>query len=188
MSDAAGRIYAAAMAGNDKNPGVPSFLASCMVGQSGNETNNWTSKFFVQNNNCFGYSCDSGSDWQNGCSSGNADNGIRVGNYDSIEDSTNEVVDWWYRRSRDGRGGCPSDLNDIKSVDQYTNILSSAGYFTSDASDYAARIKSFLAKLGGAFTDALNGNPGSLALIAIIIAGTIYYGVKHHWFSKIKKL
>lgn len=187
MSDAPSRIYASAIQGNDVNPGVPTDFATFMVGQSGNETGGWTSKFFTQNNNCFGYSCSSGSKWQNGCSAGSADNGVSVGNYDSIEDSTQEVVDWWYRRTRDGHGGCPSSLDQITTADQYGSILSAAEYYTSDSEDYIANIKAWIVKAGSFFSDALNGNPTSLVLLVVLVAAGIYVGVKKHWFAKIGK-
>lgn len=149
---AASRIYASAIQGNDANTGVPAIFAEFMVGQAANETNGFTSNFFENNNNCFGYECDSGSKWQDGCSSGNADNGVTVGNYDTIEDSTQEVVDWWYRRTKDGRGGCPPSLNQITSSDQYAQILSDAGYYTSAEPNYAANIAKWMKTFASAFT------------------------------------
>lgn len=149
--EAAGRIYAQAIAGSDKNPGVPLTFAEFMVGQAGNETGGFTSGFFKNNNNCFGYSCSESSDYQDGCSTNNADNGVTVGNYDTIEDSTKEVVDWWYRRTVDGRGNCPSSLDQITSSDQYAQILHDAGYYTSAEGNYAANIAAWMTKLGSAF-------------------------------------
>lgn len=149
--DIANKIYSSAINGNAGNPGLPANMASFLVGQSANETGGWTSGFFVNNNNCFGYSCDSGSNWQNGCSSNNADNGVTVGNYDSIDDSVQELVDYWWRRSKDGKGGCPSDLSTISTADQYASILHSAGYYTSAEANYAANIKAWVTKLGSAF-------------------------------------
>lgn len=149
--EAAGRIYAQALIGSDNNPGLPPLMAEFLVGQAGNETGGFTSGFFVNNNNAFGYSCDSNSDYQDGCSSGNADNGVPVGNYDSVEDSTKELVDWWYRRSRDGRGGCPSDLNQITTSDQYAKILSAAGYYTSSEKNYAANVAAWMQRMASVF-------------------------------------
>jgi hypothetical protein len=144
----AARIYAAAISGSPNNPGLPAAMASFLVGQAGNETGGFTSNFFLNNNNCFGYSCSAASQYQDGCSTGNADNGVQVGNYDSIEDSVKELIDWWYRRANDGRGGCPSDLNQITSADQYAQILSDAGYYTSAESSYSANISAWISKLG----------------------------------------
>lgn len=151
MSDIANTIYSSAVNGNDVNPGLPPSLATLLVGQSGNETGGWTSGFFVNNNNCFGYSCSPGSKWQDGCSSNNADNGVTVGNYDSIDDSVQELVDYWWRRSKDGKGGCPSDLSQITTADQYASILSGAGYYTSAETNYAANIAAWVTKVGQLF-------------------------------------
>jgi hypothetical protein len=150
-SSIAATIYASAIAGNDVNPGLPPNMANFLVGQAGNETGGFTSGFFLNNNNCFGYSCVPGAKWQDGCSTNNADNGVTVGNYDSINNSVQELVDWWYRRSVDGKGGCPSDLTTITTADQYAQILSDAGYYTSAESSYAANITSWINQLGNFF-------------------------------------
>lgn len=143
------RIYNQAVAGSDNNPGLPSALAQLLVGQSANETGGWTSNFFINNNNGFGYECSSSSQYQNGCSETNADNGVQVGNYDSIEDSVKEIVDWIYRRVGDGK--FPSDLSSIVSADKYATLLKSAGYYQSAESSYAANISSWLTKIGNVF-------------------------------------
>lgn len=143
------QIYTRCINGTANNPGLPPALAQLVVGQSYNETNGWTSNFFVNNNNCFGYECSSTSIYQNGCSSGNADNGVTVGNYDTVDDSTQELIDWIYRRVADGK--FPSDLTTITTADQYASLLSNAGYFTSSASSYASRINAFLSQVGTLF-------------------------------------
>lgn len=151
QADASSRIAAQCAAGTPNNPGLPDNLIPFVVGQSFNETNGWSSNFFVNNNNCFGYQCDAGSAYQNGCSSGNADNHVPVGNYNSIEDSTKEIIDWIYRRVADGQ--FPSDLTTITTADQYAHYLSTGGhqYFTSSASSYASRINTFLKQAGNLF-------------------------------------
>ena len=149
--DAASAIYNQALQGSDNNPGVPPIFAEFMVGQAGDETNGFTSDFFANNKNCFGYECDPSSRYQNGCSSSIADNGVSVGNYDTIEDSAMEVIDWWYRRTSDGRGGCPSSLDQITSSDQYAQILSSAGYYTSSERDYLSNINKWIGKFTQVF-------------------------------------
>lgn len=135
----ASQIYAAAIAGNDVNPGLPDSLAQLLVDQSAHETNGWTSNFFLNGNACFGYSCVYGSKWQSGCSNTNADNGVRVGYYASINDSTQEVVDWIYRRVKEGE--FPSDLSTITSADQYAALLKKAGYYGDTQSNYSAGLK-----------------------------------------------
>lgn len=145
----AGRILIKALAGTDNNPGLPQPLAGFLVDQSAHETNGWTSNFFVNNNNCFGYSCSSSSQYQNGCSSGNADNGVQVGNYDSIEDSVSEIIDWIYRRVAQGK--FPSDLSTITTSDQYAQLLKAAGYYGDSSSNYAAGLKRWAQNLADFF-------------------------------------
>lgn len=153
MTDAqnsvATRIFNQCIRGTDINPGVPAALAQLMTGQSFNETNGWTSNFYVNYNNGFGISCDPSWKRATGCSSEDADNGVPVGVYDSVEDSAMDVIDWIYRRVNDGK--FPSDLSTITTADQYANLLHNAGYFTSSASSYASRIKTFLQQAGNLF-------------------------------------
>jgi len=130
----AARILAAAKSGNSVNRGLPDSLAKLLVDQSAHETNGWTSHFFTEGNACFGYSCVPNSKWQSGCSTTNADNGVRVGYYNSIEDSTQEVVDWIYRRVKDGK--FPSDLTTITTPDQYATLLKNAGYYGDTKDNY----------------------------------------------------
>jgi len=146
---AASRILAKAMLGTVNNPGLPQLLASFLVDQSAHETNGWTSGFFLSNNNCFGYACYAGSDWQNGCSSNVADNGVSVGNYNSIEDSVSEIVDWIYRRVDDGK--FPADLSTITTSDQYAQLLKNAGYYGDTESNYAAGLKRWANNLADFF-------------------------------------
>ena len=132
-------IFNAAISGNDVNQGLPERLAQLLVEQSAHETNGWTSNFFVHGNACFGYSCVPGSKWQSGCSASNADNGAKVGYYNSVEDSTQEVVDWIYRRVKDGK--FPSDLTTITTSDQYASLLKNAGYYGDTEENYVTGLK-----------------------------------------------
>lgn len=145
----ANRIMVAAQSGNSNNDGLPELLATFLVDQSAHETNGWTSNFFINNNNCFGYECDSSSIWQNGCSSGNADNGVQVGNYDNIENSTQEIVDWVWRRVADGK--FPSDLDTITTSDYYAQLLKNAGYYGASETTYAAGLKKWAQTLSDFF-------------------------------------
>lgn len=149
QTDAANRIYSAAIAGNSVNPGLPVALAKLLVGQSGNETRDWTSHFFTDYNACFGYSCVPGAKWQSGCSTTNADNGVKIAAYKSIEDSTQEMVDWIYRRRKEGK--FPSDLSTITTPTQYANLLKSSGYYQAPVSVYIKRITDVLKNVGNFF-------------------------------------
>lgn len=129
------RIFNAARGGTPKNKaGLPVVLSALLVAQARHETGNYTSRHFIQSRNAFGYSFDPRSAWQTG-SGGIADNNSPVGVYDSIEDSTREVVDWIYRRVADGK--FPADLSSIVTPERYAELLRSAGYYTAPLSVYA---------------------------------------------------
>lgn len=186
QQDASNRIYTEAI-----NAGMPDTLAQILVGQSGNETGGWTSDFFVNNNNCFGYSCSSVSIWQNGCSKAVADNGVTVGNYDSIEDSVNEIVDWIARRQKDG--SFPADLSTITTPDQYATLLKNAGnppgsmsYYGAPESQYTSNITLWLSRAKNFFKDAINGNPDSLVAIGLIVGLGVFFAIKKGLFKKLK--
>lgn len=149
QQNASQRIYNAAVSGNSSNGGLPSALANILVHQSGNETAGWTSHFFTEYNNCFGYSCVPGAKWQSGCSSGNADNGVKVAAYKSIEDSTQEIVDWIYRRQDEGK--FPSDLDTITTDEQYADLLKSAGYYQAPTSNYLEQMLYWAKNVGNLF-------------------------------------
>lgn len=140
------RILNSLIQGNSVNQGLPDILAEIVVGQSAHETNGWTSNFFINNNNCFGYSCVPGAKWQDGCSAGKADNGQKVGNYNTIEDSCQEMVDWIYRRQNEGK--FPSDLESITTSDQYTQLLKDNGYYGDSFANYSTDVKKWLSKIG----------------------------------------
>lgn len=181
QTDAANSIYQQALKGSPKNAGLPDALAKLLVGQSGNETGGWTSDFFVNGNACFGYSCSSSSSYQTGCSSATSDNGVTVGYYDSIEDSTNEIIDWIYRRVADGK--FPKDLTTITDADQYATLLSNAGYFTSGETAYASNIDMWINKLADFFSTALSNPPASI-IMALVLIGLIIFAFKKKLFEK----
>ncbi len=74
--------------------GMPSVLASLLVDQSKHETGNYTHRFFTVGNNAFGYSYSAGSKWQLDKGGPNADNGVAIAQYASVEDSVHEITDW----------------------------------------------------------------------------------------------
>lgn len=143
--DYAQKIFNQAVAGTPYNPGVPATLASLMVAQAKHETGNFTSRFFRENNNAFGYAYYAGSYYQTGAGD-LADNGKPIADYASVEDSTKEVVDWIYRRSR--AGSFPKDLRAVKTPEQYAQLLKSANYYGDTLSNYLAGLKRFFVPMG----------------------------------------
>lgn len=135
----AARIRSAALVGTPTNPkGVPIALADLIVAQSKHETGNYTSNFFLQDNNAFGYSYVSGARWQIG-RGGIADNGAPIAKYASIEDSTSEMIDWIYRRVAEGK--FPVNLSDITTPERYAELLKNAGYYEDKEITYREGIK-----------------------------------------------
>ncbi len=129
-------VYTRALTGTEKNPGLPDILAQLVVGQSQDESANYTSNVFVNTNNAFGYKY-SGSSYQRGNYNGYA-------KYDSLDDSTAEVVDYIWRRVADG--SFPSDLSTITSPTQYANLLANAKpgpYYGTTPKIYASGIASY---------------------------------------------
>ena len=136
-------IFQTATAGTPVNKGLPATLANLLVAQAAHETSNFTSRFFRDYNNAFGYSY-AGSRYQSGAG-GIADNGQPIGVYPSVADSTREVVDWIYRRQREGK--FPADLATITTPEQYAKLLKDAGYYGDTLSNYTAGLKRFFVNL-----------------------------------------
>jgi hypothetical protein len=125
--------------GTPANPGgVPNALADLMVAQSKHETGDYTSHFFLNDNNAFGYSYYAQSDWQIG-PGGVADNGEPIARYATIEDSAGEMVDWIFRRVH--AGVFPANLNEITTPEHYAELLKAAGYYGDTVENYIEGLK-----------------------------------------------
>lgn len=135
----ADRIYSQALQGSPYNPGVPDAVARLMVAQARHETGDFTSNLFRRYNNAFGYAYYAPSNYQTGPGS-IADNGQAIAAYRSVEDSTNEVIDWLYRRVRQGRF---PDLNTISTPEQYAAALKAAAYYGDTVENYLRGLKRF---------------------------------------------
>lgn len=156
------KIFDTARAG-----GMPVTLSLLLIAQAKHETGNFTSNFFRQYNNAFGYSYVAGGRWQLPGGGSVADNGQPIAAYASVENSTNEIVDWIKRRQSQGK--FPADLNTITSPDQYASLLKNAGYFGDTLANYAAGLRSFFATPAGNFSIALGG---------LMLVGVAYYMTK----------
>jgi len=137
------RIFAQAVRGTPNNAGVPPALANIIVAQAKHETGNFSSRFFVQDHNGFGYSYYSGSPYQTGAG-GVADNGQSIAQYATIEDSTKEIIDWLYRRMREGKF---PDLRTITTIEEYAVRLKNAGYYGAPVTEYLAGLKRWIVPL-----------------------------------------
>jgi len=151
--------------GTANNPALPDNLVPLVIAQAQNESNNFSSNVFDQTNNCFGYTTPS----TYGVSTFE---GFAV--YNSVSDSAQEIVDYLYRRQADQSF---PDLSTITTADQYAQLLSAAGYYTSSATDYASRIQSFLNQ---DVIQPIEQNPWTAAAVlgGLIIVGWLIFGGK----------
>jgi len=162
-------IYDQALQGSDINPGIPPVLAALLVAQAKYETGGFTSNFFRNYNNAFGYSYSPSSIYQTGQGT-NADNGLPIAAYNSIQDSTKEIIDWIYRRRNEGK--FPADLSKITTPDQYALLLKTAGYYGDTLSNYTAGLKRYFSYV---ITNLQKPGAGVVIGVAFIIASIIYY-------------
>lgn len=139
------RIYTTARAGTDVNKGVPDMLAKLIVSQTKHETASvvngklqpYASNAFTANNNAIGYKW-VGSKYQEGPGIKSSE-GDNYGDYADYTDSIKELIDWIYRRQKQGL--FPADLAAVKTADQYALLLKSAGYYGDNQSTYAAGLQ-----------------------------------------------
>ena len=157
FADAQSLIYTTAL-----QDSMPDPLALLITAQAAHETGGFTSNFFVNGNNAFGYSCVNGAKWQSGCGT-NADNGVPIALYASVQDSVHEMTDWIKRRQIEG--SFPADLSTITDPTQYATLLKTAGYYGDTVANYAAGIASWFSD--NIATVAIGG--AGLLVIAVLI-------------------
>lgn len=162
------RIYNALVQGTPTSPrGLPAPLAALVVAQSKHETGNYTSNAFRTANNAFGYSYVPGGVWQKGAGL-IADNGKPVAKYASVEDSAREIVDWIYRRVREGI--FPVNLDGITTPEQYGALLKQAGYYGDSLANYVGGLKRWFSDLGS-FAKA---NQGPVVVLAVVVLAVVF--------------
>lgn len=132
------RIVNQARKGSDVNPGLPGNLPAILLAQAKHETGNFTSNAFLRHNNLFGYSYVKGARYQQGPGL-IADNGQPVAHYATLEDSVKELVDWLYRRVKEGK----FTFSQIQTPEDYAAKIRQAGYYTDSLSNYTAGLKRF---------------------------------------------
>ncbi|AXH77161.1 MAG: N-acetylmuramidase [Bacteriophage sp.] len=143
--------------------GISPDLAKIMVAQARYESADYTSNTFNKTNNAFGYKYYPGSKWQAGAGNKSSEYGQDqsvYAKYNSVTDSTGEVVDWLKRRQNEGY----FNIADISTPDQYAQALKSADYYGESAGAYTSGL---IAKYGLVNIAAVTG--GSLLLIVAII-------------------
>lgn len=149
--------------------GFPAKLAALMVAQAQHETGNFTSNFFKNFNNAFGYSYVKGAKWQLPDPGTTADNGLPIAKYSSLVNSTMEVVDWIKRRQAQGK--FPADLSTIQNPEQYAKLLKDAGYYGDTLENYSRALRRFF----DAGLNIATSTEGMTIVGIALIGGIIYY-------------
>jgi len=122
-------IYSAA-----KKNGIPDRLALFIVAQAKHETNNFSSNVFKSCKNAFGYKY-VGQYLSSGACTGSPE-GNSYAAYATVNNSVKELCLWISRRQLDGK--FPQDLTQIKTLDQYAQLLKLSGYYGDSISNYLA--------------------------------------------------
>jgi len=149
--------------------GLSDRIARYVVAMSRHETGDWEHDFYTIGNNGFGYSYDKNSRWQLDRGGRNADNGVPIAQYRSIEDSTNEVLDWIRRRQSNGTW--PKDLDSIGSIYEFAQLLKNGSYYEAPVSVYSSALFRHFQEL----PNRLGLNWFGLIVYLVIIYFTLYY-------------
>lgn len=154
-----------------KSDGMPDLLAKFIVAQSKHETGNYTSRFFTIGNNAFGYSYVPGAKWQLDKGGPNADNGVPIAQYASVQNSVHEITDWIKRRKQSGT--FPANLAEIDTPEKYAWYLKQAGYYQAPYDLYANALINWFNNLPPLAAAAGGG------AILLLVLGLLYAFSKH---------
>lgn len=145
-----------------------------MVDQSRDETGDYTSNFFINDNNAFGYAAVEGAYWQDGSSDTVADNGQLAAHYSSVANSAREIVDWLYRR-----GATYQQLAAMSLSDYVAYLLSDPEheYFGVSQSVYYSALSAYDNSFAGSslLSSAASAIVSMSPLEAIAIVAAIYF-------------
>lgn len=114
------------------------FLAECVRAQSFFESDSFTSRVFLQTNNCIGYKFVPGSRWQVGASPHRSTESDYYAAYADIQHCAGELANWLFRR-----GNLFKNLTDIK---DYVHKLKLCGYFGSPELQYLKGLTGYFIK------------------------------------------
>jgi uncharacterized FlgJ-related protein len=153
-------------------------LAKIIVGQSYNETGNWTSNAFKKHNNAFGYTYVKGGKWQTGKEGLIADNNKPVADYKSVSDSTNELIDWLERREKSGK----FKIKDLNTPEKYAQALKDNSYYGVTVSHYLKAIQTGIRLYSDKLGQFYDENKGVSYTIVAISTFAIFY-----LYKKIRK-
>jgi len=144
--------------------GIPASVAKIMVAQARYESADYTSNLSAFNN-VFGYKYVPGAKWQAG-SAFLSPEGNYYAAYNSVNDSTGEIVDWLKRRQSEGY----FNIADLTTPAAYADGIKTADYYGQSALDYA---NGLIAKYG-----LIKVGIVSVGTV-LLVAAAIYFITKH---------
>lgn len=123
---------------------MPPALATLIAAQAAHETDNFSSRVFIEDLNCFGYKAVAGAKYQ--IASGRmSPEGNAYARYGSIADSVHEITAWIKRRLKEGRF---PPLEDIRWAADYALALKKCGYYGDTSMNYLLGIDRALTRYG----------------------------------------
>lgn len=138
-----------------RGAGLTDVAGKILTGQSGHETNGWTSNVWTSDNNGYGFGYDGEGSYYA---------------FNSIEDSVYALLSWI--GGKQSAGTFP-DLSVITDETQYAALLKSNGYYSDSPTNYAAGIQRW-------YNDNLTlvGGISAVALIGIAVVFYLFFKKK----------
>ena len=148
--------------------GLTPTVANLLVAQARLESGDYTSNVFKQNNNLFGYkfvnqpgatrgTIAPQSEWPSATVKG------YYAKYDSIENSANEVINWLFRREKEGK----FIVNQLTTAGKYAAGLKAGNYYGESAADYGNGLTAKLKKISFG-SDGMANMAGALPIILFV--------------------
>lgn len=160
-----------------KSRGLNENLANLIAAQARLESADFTSNVFKQNNNAFGYKYAG----QSGATAGtpapksewaSPSKPQYYAKYKSVADSANELINWLYRREKEGK----FIVAQLQTPAQYANALKLGGYYGSSAASYTNGITAKLKKIDTASgSNILTAGVNTLIIGALVLAAIKMY-------------
>lgn len=146
---------------------IPRNMALLLVSQSKHETDNFSSKVFVQNKNMFGYKYVKGAKYQSSAGRTSTE-GDPYANYETYENSVLELVAYLKRRVAEKKF---PPLNEIANFTQYATLLRKAGYYGDPLPVYISGLRRW-------FNSDIGKATGGIAVLCIILLVTFFIASK----------
>jgi len=141
-------------------------LANIIISQAKFETGDFTNTAFTKYKNAFGYKYVPGARYQSGKGNESSE-GDYYAAYDSLENSTKEIIAWLQRRQNEGK----LTISLLTTPEAYAAALKSCGYFGGTLSAYINGLKHYLSMI----IETVKKKPLQTALLITFGLFILYY-------------